>query len=79
MGAVHGNQQAMDGFVRMNAGTISPAEFFAPENVDAIAAAAGARRRRIAVDNKAALGSCRRLNLRLSCSLLLHMLCMPCA
>ena len=39
-GAIHGNQQAMDGFVRMNAGTISPAEFFAPANVGAIMAAA---------------------------------------
>jgi 2-polyprenyl-6-methoxyphenol hydroxylase-like FAD-dependent oxidoreductase len=38
--AVHGNQKAMDDFARMNAGTISPAEFFAPENVKAIAAAA---------------------------------------
>jgi 2-polyprenyl-6-methoxyphenol hydroxylase-like FAD-dependent oxidoreductase len=38
--AVHGNQKAMDGFVRMNAGTISPAAFFAPENVSAITAAA---------------------------------------
>jgi hypothetical protein len=38
--AVHGNQEAMDDFARMNAGTISPAEFFAPENVKAIAAAA---------------------------------------
>ena len=36
LGAIHGNQQAMDDFARMNAGTISPAEFFAPENVDAI-------------------------------------------
>jgi 2-polyprenyl-6-methoxyphenol hydroxylase-like FAD-dependent oxidoreductase len=36
--AVHGNQQAMDNFARMNAGTISPAEFFAPENVGAILA-----------------------------------------
>jgi 2-polyprenyl-6-methoxyphenol hydroxylase-like FAD-dependent oxidoreductase len=27
---------SMDNFARMNAGTISPAEFFAPENVDAI-------------------------------------------
>ena len=27
--AIHGNQTAMDAFVRMNAGTISPAEFFA--------------------------------------------------
>jgi len=39
-GAIHGNRQAMDGFVRMNAGTISPAEFFAPANVGAIMAAA---------------------------------------
>jgi flavin-dependent dehydrogenase len=37
---VHGNQKAMDDFVRMNAGTISPAAFFAPENVSAITAAA---------------------------------------
>jgi 2-polyprenyl-6-methoxyphenol hydroxylase-like FAD-dependent oxidoreductase len=39
-GAVHGNQKVMDEFARMNAGTISPAEFFAPENVNAITAAA---------------------------------------
>jgi len=32
-GAIHGNQTAMDGFVRMNAGTISPAQFLSPENV----------------------------------------------
>ena len=38
--AVHGDQKAMDAFARMNAGTISPAEFFAPENVNAITAAA---------------------------------------
>ncbi|MPZ12311.1 MAG: oxidoreductase [Kiloniellaceae bacterium] len=38
--AVHGNQKAMDDFARMNAGTISPAEFFAPENINAITAAA---------------------------------------
>jgi len=43
LGAIHGNQAAMDGFMRMNAGTISPAEFFAPENVNAIVAAAGSR------------------------------------
>ena len=35
-GAIHGNQQAMDDFARMNAGTISPQEFFSPENVSAI-------------------------------------------
>jgi hypothetical protein len=40
LAAVHGNKKAMDDFARMNAGTISPAEFFAPENVKAIAAAA---------------------------------------
>ena len=38
--AVQGNQKAMDQFARMNAGTISPAEFFAPESVNAITAAA---------------------------------------
>jgi flavin-dependent dehydrogenase len=43
LGAIHGNQAAMDGFMQMNAGTISPAEFFAPENVNAIMAAAGNR------------------------------------
>jgi 2-polyprenyl-6-methoxyphenol hydroxylase-like FAD-dependent oxidoreductase len=36
LGAIHGNQEAMDDFARMNASTISPAVFFAPENVDAI-------------------------------------------
>jgi 2-polyprenyl-6-methoxyphenol hydroxylase-like FAD-dependent oxidoreductase len=39
-GAIHGNRTAMDDFARMNAGTISPAEFFAPENVNAMTAAA---------------------------------------
>jgi 2-polyprenyl-6-methoxyphenol hydroxylase-like FAD-dependent oxidoreductase len=34
--AVYGNQDAMDQFARVNAGTTSPAEFFAPENVSAI-------------------------------------------
>ena len=41
-GAIHGNRKAMDDFVRMNAGTISPAEFFSPQNVGAIMAAAQA-------------------------------------
>ena len=36
-----GDQRAMDGFVQMNAETISPAQFFSPENVGAIMAAAG--------------------------------------
>ncbi len=40
LGAIHGNQNAMDGFVQVNAGTISPAAFFAPENIGAIMAAA---------------------------------------
>jgi len=31
--AIAGNPPAMDAFVRMNAGTISPAEFFAKDNV----------------------------------------------
>ena len=38
--AIAGNQKAMDGFVQMNAGTISPAAFFAPENIGAIMSAA---------------------------------------
>ena len=29
-GAIQGKRDAMDGFARMNAGTISPTEFFAP-------------------------------------------------
>lgn len=41
--AMHGNQPAMDGFARLNAGAISPAEFFAPENTGAIFAAAAAK------------------------------------
>jgi flavin-dependent dehydrogenase len=43
LGAVHGNQAAMDAFVRMNAGTISPAQFFAPEHLGPIVAAAAQR------------------------------------
>ena len=39
--ALPGNQSAIDAFVQMNAGTISPAQFFSPENVQSIA---GARR-----------------------------------
>jgi hypothetical protein len=38
--ATAGSPEAMDDFARMNAGTISPAEFFAPGNVAAITAAA---------------------------------------
>jgi 2-polyprenyl-6-methoxyphenol hydroxylase-like FAD-dependent oxidoreductase len=43
LGAVHGNQDAMDQFARVNAGVTSPAEFFAEENVGRIFAAAGER------------------------------------
>ena len=35
-GAICGKQQAMDGFVQMNAGTISPVEFMSPENIERI-------------------------------------------
>ena len=38
-GAINGNQTAMDGFAQMNAGTLSPAEFFSSKNVSAIMAA----------------------------------------
>ena len=40
-GAVHGNRDAMDGFVRVISGVVSPAEFFSTENVGRIFAAAG--------------------------------------
>jgi flavin-dependent dehydrogenase len=40
LAAAHGNRKAMDAFARMSAGTISPAEFFSPESVNAIMAAA---------------------------------------
>jgi 2-polyprenyl-6-methoxyphenol hydroxylase-like FAD-dependent oxidoreductase len=40
LGAIQGNQRAMDAFVRVNAGTTSPAEFFAPGNLQALLAAA---------------------------------------
>ncbi len=39
-GAMHGNQKAMDDFVRVFAGVTSPAEFFSDENVSRIFAAA---------------------------------------
>lgn len=40
LGAVHGNQDAMDGFVSVCSGAVSPAEFFSEENVSSIFAAA---------------------------------------
>ena len=42
LGAMHGNQEAMDGFAQVNAGVTSPAEFFCPENVEKIMLAANA-------------------------------------
>jgi hypothetical protein len=33
LAAMPGNQEAMDGFARVNAGVTSPAEFFSPANV----------------------------------------------
>jgi hypothetical protein len=35
LGAIQGNRQAMDWFSRINAGTTSPAELFAPEAAEA--------------------------------------------
>jgi hypothetical protein len=40
---VHGNQEAIDGFISVQANTLSAPEFFAPENVGRIMAEAGAR------------------------------------
>lgn len=42
-GALEGNQDAMDDFVSVNAATLSPAEFFAPDNVGRIMGAAAVR------------------------------------
>jgi len=33
LGAIHGNQEGMDAFMRVTAGATSPAEFFSEENV----------------------------------------------
>ena len=41
IGAMHGNQEAMDGFVSVQANTLPAPEFFAPENVGQIMAQAG--------------------------------------
>ena len=38
--AAHGNQEAMDGFARVNAGVTSPREYFSEDNVRRIFAAA---------------------------------------
>ena len=36
LGAVHDNQDAIDGFAKLNAGVMSPVEFFSDENVGRI-------------------------------------------
>jgi hypothetical protein len=40
LAAVHGSQEAMDGFARTVAGVMSPAEFFSDENIGRIFAMA---------------------------------------
>jgi flavin-dependent dehydrogenase len=40
LGAVYGNQDAMDSFVSIVAGTISPADFFHPDHISSIMRAA---------------------------------------
>ncbi|MDQ1425782.1 MAG: hypothetical protein QOD72_3280 [Acidimicrobiaceae bacterium] len=40
LGAVHGNRDAMDAFASITAGTVSPVEFFDPENIGRIMGAA---------------------------------------
>jgi choline dehydrogenase-like flavoprotein len=42
LAAIHGNQEAMDGFARVIAGVTSPTEFFSEENVRRITLRAGA-------------------------------------
>jgi hypothetical protein len=41
LGAMAGNQPAMDAFVSLNAGTMSPPEFFAPEHLGRVLQPAG--------------------------------------
>jgi hypothetical protein len=41
LAAVHGNQEAMDGFVSVVSGAVSPTDFFSEENVTRILAEAG--------------------------------------
>ena len=40
-GAMHGNQEAMDGFARVISGVVSPADFFSEENLGRIFRAKG--------------------------------------
>jgi hypothetical protein len=39
LASVHGNREAMDEFVRVNAGVTSPAAFFSEENMKRVLAA----------------------------------------
>ena len=55
LAAVHGNQQAMDAFVSVISGVVSPAEYFSQENIGTIFAAAAAA----AADAPALAGSVR--------------------
>ena len=48
--AVAGNKEAMNGFTRMMAGTNSPTDFFAEENVERILAADTGQRMREGAD-----------------------------
>jgi 2-polyprenyl-6-methoxyphenol hydroxylase-like FAD-dependent oxidoreductase len=43
LAAIHGNDEAMSGYLSAFAGVVSPAEFFAPENVARIMTQAGAK------------------------------------
>ena len=43
LAAVHGNQDAMDAFVSLTAGTVSPVEFFDPGHVGLLMNAAAAK------------------------------------
>ena len=43
LGAMRGNQEAMDGFVSVQAATLPAPEFFAPENVGRIMGRGGRR------------------------------------
>jgi len=42
IGAIHGNQEAMDDFVGVNVGTLSPAAFFDPANLGRLMSSARA-------------------------------------
>jgi hypothetical protein len=48
LGAVYGNTEAMDAFVSVVAGTVSPVEFFDPDHIGRIMAAAHERSRETA-------------------------------